>query len=109
MDKYINFNDKLSDICDEAENETIKLLEERNLDRLALTDEESVKPYDLRDDRHYHLDYVYVTDVRIITGRNGEKYMQFLLENSNEWEFYSEAENQTIAIQIYESVYQNLI
>lgn len=103
--KHINFNEKLFVICQEAEQETIKLLEENGLEKLALSEDVDFS-YATHDGFNGMTDDL-VLDVRIFVDTKGKKYMQFLCEDSNEWEFYSEVQS-TIALDLYESVYQTL-
>lgn len=109
MENYINFSEKASKLYKDAEKETVRLILESGLTEVILSDKCDIAY--AHHDNGYGLSEDMVTIVKIGELSNGEKYIMFKCDCSDseidEWEYYYEVQN-SIAIDIYEAVYQTL-
>lgn len=109
MENYINFSEKASKLYKDAEKETVRLILESGLTEVILSDKCDIAY--AHHDNGYGLSEDMVTIVKVDELSNGEKYIMFKCDCSDseidEWEYYYEVQN-SIAIDIYEAVYQTL-
>lgn len=109
MREYIDFNKRLREIYQEAEQETIRLILESGLTEVILSDECDIAY--AHHDNGCGLNEDAVTIVKVGEMDNGDKYLMFKCEGKDEetdcWEFCYEVQ-ESITIDIYEAVHQTL-